>query len=207
MQRYFLALMVSLAFLSFSLPVHAVGPEGGLQAGQVLHGRFVQERHLQGFNAPLRSEGHFVLAAGRGLIWQAETPFVVTTAISPAGLAQDVGGSQTMRLPAARLPFLSRLYDMLGGALGGDWRALEQDFTVERSGDAKAWRVVLTPRKGPDPVTMPFQSITVRGGRFVDAVRITKPDGDYDDLAFLDQVLGNGPLTAQETQTLDAPGQ
>jgi len=114
MLRKFAVLLLCLLPLS----LQAAGPEGGLQAGQVLRGRFVQERHLQGFNAPLRSEGRFVLAAGKGLIWRAEKPFAVTTAISPAGLAQEVGGNETMRLPSSRLPFLSRLYDMLGGALG-----------------------------------------------------------------------------------------
>jgi len=184
----------------------AVGPEGGLAEGQILHGRFVQERHLQGFNAPLRSEGSFVLAAGKGLIWRAEKPFAITTAISPAGLAQEVGGNETMRLPSSRLPFLSRLYDMLGGALGGDWRSLDHDFSVEKSGDAKSWQVVLSPRNGPDPMTMPFRSITARGSRFVDGVRITKPDGDYDELTFLDQTLSSAPLSPEENAALAAPG-
>ena len=198
MLRKFAVLLLCLLPLS----LQAAGPEGGLQAGQVLRGRFVQERHLQGFNAPLRSEGRFVLAAGKGLIWRAEKPFAVTTAISPAGLAQEVGGNETMRLPSSRLPFLSRLYDMLGGALGGNWQALEHDFTVEKSGEAKSWQVVLTPRNGPDPMSMPFASITAKGSRFVDGVRISKPDGDYDELSFLDQTLSNDPMSPEESASL-----
>jgi len=198
MLRKFALLLLCLLPLS----AQAAGPEGGLQAGQVLRGRFVQERHLQGFNAPLRSEGRFVLASGKGLIWRAEKPFAVTTAISPAGLAQEVSGNETMRLPSSRLPFLSRLYDMLGGALGGNWQALEHDFTVEKSGEAKSWQVVLTPRSGPDPMSMPFSAITAKGSRFVDGVRISKPDGDYDELTFLDQALSNDPLSPEESAAL-----
>ena len=56
-----------------------------LEVGQVLRGHFVQERHLKGFNAPLRTEGSFVLAPGKGLIWRAEKPFAVTTVITAAG--------------------------------------------------------------------------------------------------------------------------
>ena len=107
-----------------------------------------------------------------------------------------------MRLPSSRLPFLSRLYDMLGGALGGDWRALEHDFTVEKSGDAKSWQVTLSPRNGPDPLTVPFGSITARGSRFVDGVRINKPDGDFDELRFLDQTLSDNPLSSEESAVL-----
>jgi hypothetical protein len=181
------------------LPVRAVA------AGQVLRGRFGQERHLRGFDAPLRTEGRFVLVPNRGLIWQAETPFAVTTVITAAGLVQDVDGSETLRLPAARLPFLSRLYGMLSGALSGDWRALEPDFVVVRSGDAGHWRAELTPRRA-DAVGMPFSGIVVSGGRFVDQVRIDKPNGDWEGLVFLEQVLSDGPVGAGEASLLALPG-
>ena len=198
MTRRFLALLLCL--LPFA--TLAAGPTETLDPGQVLRGRFVQERHLQGFTAPLKTEGHFILAPGKGLIWRAEKPFAVTTVMTPTGLVQQVGGAETMRLASARLPFLSRLYDMLGGALAGDWRSLDGDFTVARSGDSKAWQVTLTPRQGTDPLTMPFQAITAKGGRFVDAVRIAKPDGDADDLTFLDQDLSSIPLAAEDAAAL-----
>ncbi|HEV2676107.1 MAG TPA: outer membrane lipoprotein carrier protein LolA [Aliidongia sp.] len=184
----------------------AAGPDQGLAAGSVLRGGFVQERHLKGFNAPLRSDGHFVLVPGRGLIWHVEKPFAITTVITAAGLVQQVGGNETLRLAAARLPFLSHLYDMLGGALGGDWHALETDFIVERSGDAARWQARLTPRKADDTLAMPFAKIAATGGRFVETVEMTKPDGDADTLSFVDQVLNGTPLTAEEATALDSPG-
>jgi hypothetical protein len=187
-----------------ALPVQA-GAATTLSAGQVLRGRFTQDRHLRGFDAPLRTEGRFVLAPGRGLIWQAETPFAVTTVITAAGLVQNVDGSETMRLPAARLPFLSRLYAMLSGALSGDWRGLEPDFVVVRSGDAAHWQAELTPRR-PDAVGMPFSGITVSGSQFVDQVRINKPNGDWEQLAFLNQILSDGPVAAGEASILALPG-
>ena len=199
--RFAVALAVSL--LWSSLAAAADGPSPGLAAGQVLRGRFVQERHLKGFNAPLRSEGHFVLAPGKGLIWRAEKPFAVTTAITAAGLVQQAGGAETMRLPSSRLPFLARLYDMLGGALAGDWRALAGDFTVARSGDDKRWQVSLVPRNSDD-LAMPFRSIAVAGDRFVEQVEMTKPDGDTDDLTFFDQTLSS--LAADDVAALDAVG-
>lgn len=183
----------------------ALGPETALSADQVLRGRFHLERHLQGFRAPLQSEGVFLLAPGKGLIWQAEKPFAIRTVITPSGLAQDVGGSETMRLPSTRLPFLSKLYDMLGGALGGDWAALERDFVVEKSGDGAAWQVSLTPRQGSDPMAMPFSAIVARGGRFVESVTVAKAEGDHDDITFLDQKVSASPLAAEESAALGAP--
>jgi len=169
-----------------------------LSDGDVLRGHFVQERHMQGFANPIRSEGSFVVAPGRGLIWRAETPFAVTTVVTPAGLVQSVEGTETTRLAAARLPFLSRLYDMMAGALGGDWRALEGVFTITRSAD----RVSLVPARADDPTAAQIAGITARLGRFVDAVEIKKPGGDFDRLTFTAQTLNARPLDAAEAAML-----
>lgn len=178
------------------------GPTRSIGEGRILRGAFVQERRLQGFRAPLRSEGHFTLAPGRGLIWRSETPFAVTTVITAAGLVQEVGGTETIRMPAARLPFLAKLYDMLGGALAGDWRALERDFTVDRHGDDAAWTVELRPRAIPDAAAMPIRAIRIKGGRFVDRVELDKEGGDGDLLAFSDQRLSDAPPSAEEAALL-----
>lgn len=174
---------------------------GTLGAGQVVRGRFVQTRHLQGFPRPLVSHGRFVLSPDHGLIWEVETPFAVVTIMSPAGLVQQRQGAETFRLAADRLPFMSRLYAMLEGALGGNWAALASDFTIARTGSATDWQVTLTP-KGPQSPSMPFRSIEARGGCLVDSVNLVKPAGDIDALAFSDQAVTTGPLSAAEAATL-----
>jgi hypothetical protein len=178
-----------------------------LATGETLRGRFVQERFLKGFAAPLRTEGHFVLASGHGLIWSAESPFAITTVITPAGLNQDVQGTPGLRMTAAQLPFLSRLYAVLGGALAGDWKALNGLFVSERASLDPAvrdrWRMILVPVNVGD-AAMPFSRITVTGDRFVGTVRLDKRDGDHDILTFLDQALETGALTEGETRLLDS---
>jgi hypothetical protein len=178
-----------------------------LAGGEALRGRFVQERFLKGFAAPLRTEGHFVLSPGRGLIWSAESPFAITTVITPAGLTQDVQGTPGLRMTAAQLPFLSRLYAVLGGALAGDWKALDGLFVSERASlnpaDRDRWRMILVPLNAGD-AAMPFSRITVTGDRFVGTVQLDKRDGDQDRLTFLDQALVTGPLAEGETRLLDS---
>jgi len=192
-----LGLLVLAAFLAASVAL-ADGPtEKRLSEGQVLRGEFVQERHLEGFTNPLRSEGKFVLAPGHGLIWQTEKPFAITTVITAAGLAQEVNGNQTLKLEAAKLPFLNQLYDMLSGALTGDWAKLEAGFAVTRSGDDRHWQVALQPRKADDP-GMPFKAIDVTGSQFIDELLLTKPSGDFDKLEFHDQAIADQPLTQAE---------
>lgn len=200
--RSLLAVVVMLALVLLGCGGPAYSQSPGMAVGDVLRGRFVQERHLKGFNQPLKSEGAFVLVAGRGLIWRVDRPFEVVTVMTAAGLVQEVNGNETTRLSAARVPGLARLYDMLGGALSGDWQALESQFSVQRRNDPGQWQVTLTPRASTNPAALPIKSIAIRGRQYVDDVRLEKPDGDVDVIAFAGQALGRGPLSSAETGLL-----
>lgn len=191
--RRVLALLALLAALS------AEAAPQTLADGQMIRGHFTQQRHLQGFANPVKSEGHFLLAPGKGLLWVAERPFAVTTAITADGLTQTVAGKQTTKFDAQRLPVLSRLYAAISGALAGRWEALNADFSVQRDGN----RVVLTPLRA-DTTGMAVKKITLTLSRFVDAVELERPNGDSDQILFSDQILSAGPLTPEEAGALDA---
>jgi hypothetical protein len=168
-----------------------------LADGQVIRGHFTQERHLQGFANPVKSEGHFVLAAGTGLLWVTEQPFAVTTAITANGLTQSVGGKQTAKFDAQRLPFLTRIYGMMSGALGGRWDALKADFSVRTDGP----HIVLTPLRA-DTTGAAIAKISLVVTHFVDEVEIERPNGDSDHVVFTGQTLSSGPLSAEESGAL-----
>lgn len=188
------------------LPVSAAA-EGikAMRPGDVLRGHFVQERFLQGFAAPLKSEGTFVLAPDNGLIWRAEKPFANTTLMTSSGMAQQTDGATTMDLPASRAPFLAGLYGMLSGALAGQWQALEQDFTVMKTEADGAWTLQLTPKKAVNDA-MPIAQITISGKDYVERVDILKQGGDHDTLTFHDQQLTADPLDAADAALLKAVG-
>ena len=185
---------------------HAADPVPGtaqLKDGQLLRGQFEQLRHLKDFTAPLKSTGTFVLIPGRGLIWSAEAPFAVTTVMSPAGLMQEVRGKETMRLAATKLPFMTKLYAMLSGALSGEWSALSSTFNVVRTPQDGGWNLLLTPLKADDP-NMPIKSITAYGRALVDEIDVVKPDGDHDHLIFRNQKIETSAPSAAETILLEA---
>ncbi len=164
---------------------------------EILRGHFTEQRHLQGFTGPLNAQGHFVVAPHLGLIWAVEKPFPTTTIITPAGLVQNVNGNAVMRLPSQKIPFMQHLYDTLGGALTGNWAALQSDFTVVRQGDAQNWQVTLTPIQSDNPA-MPFSVITINGHRFVDTVVMQKPDGDSDNLVFSNEMISDVSTAAEK---------
>jgi hypothetical protein len=180
------------------LPGVALAEPVTLKAGEVLRGRFVQERFLAGFDQAVRSEGSFVLAPGQGLIWRGEKPFAVVTVITPAGMAQSMGGKETMRLSAAKVPFLARLHDVMSGAMAGDFHALDGEFTVNRERD----RITLVPRRAD--MAQPVKAIVARIDRYVEEVDVQKPEGDRDHLTFSAQNVTPGPLTADEAAAFAA---
>lgn len=204
MTRRGLALI--LAALAGARVSEAQTPYRGLAKGEVLRGGFTQERRIKGFERPLVSGGDFVLAPGLGLIWRTQRPFAIATVITASGLVQDVGGIETTRLSSQRLPFLARLYDLLGASLSGDWKVLETQFQVRRHGDVREWDLLLVPDAGVDPLAMPFQTISLRGGQFLDEVRIVRLDGDSDRLVFSDQTRAVGGLTGAELARLREAG-
>jgi hypothetical protein len=199
--RWLIAAVAIGSFASICLADPAMGP--ALAPGQTLHGRFMQERHLKGLTSTLKSEGTFVLAPGRGLIWRIEVPIQATTVITPFGLRQIINGNEVQHLDAARIPFIAHFYDMLNGALMGDWTALRHDFAVKTTGSRDAWRTVLTPLHPNDPIAGMLQSIVVTGGKMVNGVDINRTNGDFESMAFLDQTISSVALSADDARLLD----
>ncbi len=176
-----------------------------LASGEVLRGRFTQQRFLQGFNAPLTSTGSFILAPRRGVVWRGETPFVVVTVMGPGGLVQRVSGGATTHYPASRLPAIVRLYEIFGAALSGDWRKLESIFEVRREGTESDWKVTLTPLRSGEG-GLPLRQVVVRGGRYVDSVEVMRINGDWDRIEFSQQAPSRAPIDAETSELLDAAG-
>src|SRR5262249_33820043 len=154
---------------------------------------------------PLKSSGTFFLAPGQGLIWKTEAPFALTTVMSPAGLVQEVGGRETMRMPSARIPFMSKLYAMLGGALTGDWDGLSSAFNITHKAAGTGWRQTLAPLHADDP-GMPIRAIDLHGSRFLEDVDVVKLNVDRGRHVCLNQKRESASPTPEESELLARAG-
>ena len=199
------ALAVAIAALIVQDTVPAQAQSLTLASGEVLRGRFTQQRFLQGFNAPLTSTGSFILAPGRGVVWRGEAPFALVTVMGPGGLVQRVAGGATTHYPASRLPAIVRLYEIFGAALSGDWRKLESVFAVKREGTESDWKVTLTPLRGGEG-GLPLRQVLVQGGRYVDSVEVMRVNGDWDRIEFSQQAPSRAPIDAETSELLDTAG-
>jgi hypothetical protein len=197
--RFFRVLCLSVMAILLAGPNRAAAAEIAprtLASGEMLKGRFIQDRQLAGFAKPLRSEGDFTLIPGQGLIWFGKTPFENTTVITRSGILQMVNGQEAMRLTAARIPGLGHFYEVLEAAVSGDTKSLMGAFTVKRTADAEHWSLMLTPLHAGEMAQL--KSLFVKGGRMVDSIDVDKGGGDIDHISFLDQSIGPLSLTAEE---------
>lgn len=195
-----------LAFLFFALisslaTAATLGPSVKLQADSVLRGRFVQEHPVKS-GGIVRSEGRFVVAPGRGVLWQIEKPLPISVVVTDRGMTQSVGGVPLLRFTPDKMPLLRDATDLLTAALEGDFAALSPRFTVKTSGKPAAWQAVLIPRG--DQGHMPFTRITAHGGAYVNDAKIARPDGLTDGMAFSDQSVTRGGLADDEALLFDA---
>lgn len=194
--RLVLSFLLLIALPLAAAEAATTGPKP-LALGDMLRGRFTQERVLAGFSKPLVTEGTFLLVPRRGLIWQSERPFKSTVVISAFGIFQLVNGEEAMRLPASGAPGLDQVYLAFEAAISGDTTGVEKSFDVARTGNNSRWQIRLVPHSGDL-----LKALTLSGSTFVDRVDVDKAGGDSDHLTFTAQTEMPINLSADETALL-----
>ncbi|QAX82927.1 hypothetical protein C2E19_03295 [Pseudomonas sp. DTU12.3] len=159
---------------------------------EVIHGRFIQEKHLRALPQPLLSKGNFVLAKNRGLLWLLKTPLQQDYRISAKGIARrDDNGWQLLPNKSAGAE-QNRLFLAV---LQGDSSGLQRDFELALSGDAQQWKLTLTPRSLL--LKQVFKQINIDGGALVQTIELLETQGDSTVLRMQDSIA-NQPLSDTE---------
>ena len=97
----------------------------------VIHGHFIQEKHLRALPQPLTSKGTFVLAKNNGLLWLLKTPLQQDYRITTKGIARrDANGWQMLPGKSAGAE-QNRLFLAV---LQGDSSGLQRDFELSLTG-------------------------------------------------------------------------
>ena len=193
-RRSFLGFVVCALALLTASPVLAasggLGPQIDLKPHQTFTGRFVHQHPVDGFDAPLRSEGRFEVDGKNKIVWAIEKPMMTTTTITDDGLTQGVGGYTLLKISNDKMPFLAELQRDLLWALSGKWSKLEKDFTITQSGTSGAWTVTVTPKETGTATRKPFRQLIAKGSRYVEQAEIVLPSGVTDHLTFSGQAVG-----------------
>ena len=140
---------------------------------EVIHGNFIQEKHLRALPQPLTSKGTFVLAKNQGLLWLLKTPLQQDYRINAKGIARrDASGWQMLPGKSAGAE-QNRLFLAV---LQGDSSGLQRDFELSLSGNAQNWTLTLVPRSML--LKQVFNQINIAGGELVHSIQLLETQGD-----------------------------
>lgn len=197
-----LALAVSLASAA-PASTGADGVRARLADVAVLRGKFEQEKRLQGFRNPLRSQGDFLLSRERGVVWNTRSPFASTLVLTRQRLQAKQGdGRKQDLLEPGNSQALATANTLLLALIGGDVAALRQQFVLKETLAADgSWQLELLPKSGG--LRKVFRRIELQGDRFVRRVSLEEVRGDRTDIRF-QQLLDTPPrLSAEEAKQFD----
>ncbi|OAB52604.1 outer membrane lipoprotein carrier protein LolA [Pseudomonas thivervalensis] len=159
---------------------------------EVIHGQFIQEKHLRALPQPLTSKGRFVLAKNHGLLWLLQTPLQQDYRITAQGIARRDGNTWQMLPNKSAGAEQNRLFLAV---LQGDSSGLQRDFELSLSGEPQQWKLTLTPRSVL--LKQVFNQINIDGGELVQRIELLETQGDSTVLRMLDATPAQ-PLSEAE---------
>lgn len=175
------------------------------QVAQVplLRGNFSQEKQVAGFRNPLRSNGRFVLAREKGVIWTTVAPFPSEIVITRDRIiSRQRDGSSRVEVDGRQQPGLRTVNAMMFALMSGDMKALTTTFDVKSEpAEGKAWRMTLSPRSRQ--LAQAFTSVRLAGDRYVREVELREANGDVTRLRFDGMTETPATLTRDEATRFD----
>ena len=200
-------LVMALASAPVARPAFAADPlaQVGTQVAQVplLRGNFSQEKQVAGFRNPLRSNGRFVLAREKGVIWSTVAPFPSEIVITRDRIvSRQRDGTARVEVDGRQQPGLRTVNAMMFALMSGDLKALTTTFDVKgEPADGKGWRMTLSPRSRQ--LAQAFTSVRLAGDRYVREVELREANGDVTRLRFEGMSETPAALTRDEAARFD----
>ncbi len=169
------------------LPAAAADPLAQVRAQvaqvPVLRGEFAQEKQVAGFKNPLRSNGRFLLARDKGVLWTTTAPFPSEIVITQDRiLSRQRDGSRRVEVDGKQQPGLRSVNAMMFALMSGDMKALTSTFDVKEEPAAGGWKMTLVPRSRQ--LAQAFSSVRLSGDRYVRDVELREANGDLTRLRF-----------------------
>lgn len=188
------------------LPAAAADPLAQVRAQvaqvPVLRGEFAQEKQVAGFKNPLRSNGRFLLARDKGVLWTTTAPFPSEIVITQDRiLSRQRDGSRRVEVDGKQQPGLRSVNAMMFALMSGDMKALTSTFDVKEEPAAGGWKMTLVPRSRQ--LAQAFTSVRLSGDRYVREVELREANGDLTRLRFSGMSEAPATLSGDEAARFD----
>lgn len=162
----------------------AVAVRAQLEDAAVVVGGFEQEKQLKGFKRPLKSSGDFRVERKQGIWWHTRHPFESELVVRPQEIVTRSGGTEVLRVDAAKEPAVRAINAIFLAVLAGDIDVLEDQFDVTGSVEPKTWTLRLTPKA--EALRRALSRIELTGERFVRHLELVEVSGDVTRIRLLE---------------------
>ncbi|WP_342617333.1 LolA-related protein [Rhodoferax sp. GW822-FHT02A01] len=138
---------------------------------------FVETRRLALIDKPLESSGELSFNAPDRLEKRTLKPHTESLILDGDKLSITQGDKRPYTVRLQQYPEVAALVDSIRGALAGDQQALEKNYTLELSGTADKWQLVLAPSQ--PALTKIVRRIRMAGHQAaLQTIDIEQADGD-----------------------------
>lgn len=165
----------------------------------VVRADFTQLRQIKGMPQPLKSSGELLIAQDKGLWWHQAKPFPLTLVLDDKRMVQVMNGQAPQIVTAETNPQMFQFNHLLRALFQADRKVLEQNFTLDfQDLGQQKWQLILTPKTSP--LDKLFNTITLQGADYLDAIQLNDRQGDTTDITLSNQRLTPARLTDEEQQ-------
>jgi len=196
MKKWLLLALVAVSPLSWAEVTDLTSLQKQLAEHTIVRGEFTQLRHIEMFEQPLSSQGHFTLSKQQGLLWQQDVPFPVNLVLTEDKLRQTFSGQEPQVITAKDNPMAFYFSHVFLAVFHGDTEALKEQFDIDFEAKSGKWVIELTPRQSP--LNAVFQTITLIGNENIDGLTLQEIRGDKTEILFSNQSHQPETLTDAE---------
>jgi hypothetical protein len=139
-------------------------------------GNFDQEKTISRLNRSLKSFGGFVIASGRGMVWDIAKPFPSTLTLGKDYLIQSRRGGEKTVLSAQGNETFLQMAEVINAVFSGNSRELLDNFEVYLSGTETSWELGLSPKN--TAIGSFAQKIIIKGDTAIKSIIIYEQNGD-----------------------------
>lgn len=171
-----------------------------LSRNAVVYGDFKQVKHIQKISRDFESTGKFVIAKGKGIVWDVEKPFKNSLVITDSRMVERSASGAVSSIDASQNAVFAEFSKTIQSVFSGNVSLLEQNFTVSFSSRGGQWVMTLVPKE--KSIRQVIGSIELSGNGTLSSVVILDADSNTLTYSFENQKNGSA-LSADQQKFFD----
>lgn len=160
--------------------LESIGRSFGSQA--VVRAEFEQHKSIAALKRPLVTAGRLAFSREQGVLWRIERPYAAVYVMADDSVVEIAADGSRRKRAIREMPGLAHINRVFRALLRADTNVLGEYFMVTARGRVGDWELDLVPRQAQ--LAQALTRISVKGGRFIEAIHVEEANGDATRIEF-----------------------